>query len=177
MITEHQNLYLSTHKLVNLIMEFEEKQYLGYNKFNLFIRLFIALGAFGSYFVSESNVKDETADLFLFIGLGILVISLLSFFVLHLKTQIFGNILELDGFWTTRKVKIDLNNIVKCETLKYSKMLFNRPVYNLHLRGKIKFFTHGNWAVELTDKDGLKYKVGSQRYKELNQLINQKITN
>ena len=50
-------------------MEFEEKQYLGYNKFNLFIRLFIALGAFGSYFVSESNVKDETADLFLFIGL------------------------------------------------------------------------------------------------------------
>ena len=86
------------------------------------------------------------------------MISLLSFFVLHLKTQIFGNILELDGFWTTRKVKIDLNNIVKYETLKYSKMLFNRPVYNLHLRGKIKFFTHGNWAVELTDKDGLKYK-------------------
>jgi len=156
-------------------MEFEEKQYLGYNKFNLFIRLFIALGAFGSYFVSDS--KDETANLFLFIGLGILLLSVLSFFVLHLKTQVFGNILELDGFWTTRKVKIDLNNIVKCETLKYSKILFNRPVYNLHVRGKVKYFTHGNWAVEITDKDGLKYRVGSQRIKELNKLINEKITN
>lgn len=156
-------------------MEFEEKQYLGYNKINLFIRLFIALGAFGSYFVSDS--KDETANLFLFIGLGILLISVLSFFVLHLKTQIFGNTLELDGFWTTRKVKVDLNNIVKCETLKYSKILFNRPVYNLHVRGKIKYFTHGNWAVELTDKDGLRYRVGSQRFKELSKLINEKITN
>lgn len=157
------------------MMEFEEKQYLGYNKINLFIRLFIALGAFGSYFVSDS--KDETANLFLFIGLGILLISVLSFFVLHLKTQIFGNTLELDGFWTTRKVKVDLNNIVKCETLKYSKILFNRPVYNLHVRGKIKYFTHGNWAVELTDKDGLRYRVGSQRFKELSKLINEKITN
>ena len=156
-------------------MEFEEKQYLGYNKFNLFIRLFIALGAFGSYFVSDS--KDETANLFLFIGLGILLLSVLSFFVLHLKTQVFGNILELDGFWTTRKVKIDLNNIVKCETLKYSKILFNRPVYNLHVRGKVKYFTYGNWAVEITDKDGLRYRVGSQRIKELNKLINEKITN
>jgi hypothetical protein len=156
-------------------MDFEEKQYLGYNKINLFIRLFIALGAFGSYFVSDS--KDETANLFLFIGFGILLISVLSFFVLHLKTQIFGNVLELDGFWTTRKVKVDLNNIVKCETLKYSKILFNRPVYNLHVRGKIKYFTHGNWAVELTDKDGLRYRVGSQRFKELSKLINEKITN
>jgi hypothetical protein len=83
----------------------------------------------------------------------------------------------LDGFWTTRKVKVDLNNIVKCETLKYSKILFNRPVYNLHVRGKIKYFTHGNWAVELTDKDGLRYRVGSQRFKELSKLINEKITN
>jgi hypothetical protein len=156
-------------------MDFEEKQYLGYNKINLFIRLFIALGAFGSYFVSDS--KDETANLFLFIGFGILLISVLSFFVLHLKTQIFGNVLELDGFWTTRKVKVDLNNIVKCETLKYSKILFNRPVYNLHVRGKIKYFTHGNWAVELTDKDGLRYRVGSQRFKELSKLINEKIKN
>ena len=156
-------------------MDFEEKQYLGYNKFNLFIRLFIALGAFMSYFASDS--KDETSNLFLVIGLGILLISLLSFFVLHLKTQLRGDILELDGFWTTRKVKIDLKNIVKSEVVKYSKILFNRPVYNLHIRGKVKYFTHGNYAVELTDKDGLRYRIGSQRFEELNGLINEKIVN
>jgi len=156
-------------------MDFEEKQYLGYNKFNLFIRLFIALGAFVSYSVSDS--KDETSNLFLIIGLAILVISVLSFFVLHLKTQVRGDIVELDGFWTTRKVKIDLKNIVKSEVVKYSKILFNRPVYNLHIRGKVKFFTHGNYAVELTDKDGLRYRVGSQRFEELNGIIQEKIVN
>lgn len=156
-------------------MEFEEKQYLGYNKFNLFIRLFIALGAFGSYFVSDA--KDETSNLFLIVGLAILGISLISFFVLHLKTQVRDHILELDGFWTTRKVKVDLKNIVKTEVVKYSKILFNRPVYNLHIRGKIKYFTHGNYAVELTDKDGLRYRIGSQRFDELNDLINEKIVN
>lgn len=156
-------------------MDFEEKQYLGYNKFNLFIRLFIALGAFVSYFVSDS--KDETSNLFLIIGLAILVISVLSFFVLHLKTQVRSDFVELDGFWTTRKVKIDLKNIVKSEVVKYSKILFNRPVYNLHIRGKVKFFTHGNYAVELTDKDGLRYRIGSQRFEELNGIIQEKIVN
>ncbi len=154
-------------------MEYEEKQYLGYNKFNLFIRLFIALGAFGSYFVSDS--KDETSNLFLIVGLGILMLSLISFFVLHLKTQVRGDVLELDGFWTTRKVKIDLKNIDTVEVVKYSKILFNRPVYNLHIRGKVKYFTHGNYAVELTDKDGLRYRIGSQRFEELNALIKEKI--
>lgn len=156
-------------------MEFEEKQYLGYNKFNLFIRLFISLGAFSSYFVSDP--KDETSNLFLIIGLSILILSVLSFFVLHLKTQLRGNILELDGFWTTRKVKVDLNNIVKCEVVKYSKILFNRPVYNLHIRGKVKYFTYGNYAVELTDKDGLRYRIGSQRFEEFNLLVKEKISN
>jgi len=154
-------------------MEFEEKQYLGYNKFNLFIRLFIALGAFGSYFVSDS--KDETANLFLIIGLSILLLSLISFFVLHLKTQVKGDCLELDGFWTTRKVKVDLKNINKVEVVKYSKILFNRPVYNLHIKGKVKYFTHGNYAVELTDKEGLRYRIGSQRYEELKLLVMEKI--
>lgn len=154
-------------------MEFEEKQYLGYNKFNLFIRLFIALGSFVSYFVSDA--KDQTAELFLIIGFAILTISVLSFFVLHLKTSVSKDFLILDGFWTTRKIKIDLSNVTKCEVVKYSKILFNRPVYNLHIRGKVKFFTHGNNAIQLTDKDGLKYKIGSQRFEELNALINKKI--
>jgi hypothetical protein len=45
------------------------------------------------------------------------------------------------------------------------------------MRGKVKFFTHGNLAVELTDNDGLIYRIGSQRFEELNSLINEKIIN
>ena len=48
-------------------------------------------------------------------------------------------------------------------------------MYNLHIRGKVKYFTHGNYAVELTDKDGLRYRIGSQRFEELNALIKEKI--
>lgn len=154
---------------------FSEKQYLGYNKFNLFIRLIIAIACISSYYTSEEG--HETADLFLIIGISVLTVSVLLFFVLHIKTKVEGNNLELDGFWTARKVKIDLNNIVKSEVVKYSKILFNRPVYNLHIRGRVKFFTHGNLAVELTDKDGLRYRIGSQRFEELNEIIQEKIVN
>jgi hypothetical protein len=154
-------------------VQFHEKQYLGNNKFNLFIRLIIATACISSYYSSDEF--DETAGLFLIIGIAVLVVSVALFLVLHIKTEVIDDNLILDGFWTTRKVKIDLKNIVKTDVVKYSKILFNRPVYNLHLRGRVKFFTHGNWAVELTDKDGLIYRVGSQRFEELNKIIKEKI--
>ena len=68
-------------------------------------------------------------------------------------------------------MKIDLKNIERCEKVRYSKFMLNRAVYNLHLKGRIKFFTSGTWAVELTDKEGLKYKIGTQRPDELEQKI------
>jgi|TARA_B100000795_G_scaffold248918_1_gene216068 hypothetical protein len=154
-------------------IKFQEKQYLGNNKFNLFIRLIIAVACIGSYY--SSDPLDDTAALFLIIGISVLVVSVILFLILHIKSEVVGDNLILDGFWTTRKVKIDLNNIVKTEVVKYSKILFNRPVYNLHIRGRVKFFTHGNWAVELTDKEGLRYLVGSQRVEELNEVIKGKI--
>ena len=153
-------------------VRFHEKQYLGNNKFNLFIRLIIATACISSYY-SAKNV--EFSNLFLIIGISVLVVSVALFMVLHIKTEIVDDSLILDGFWTTRKVKIDLNNIVKTEVVKYSKILFNRPVYNLHIRGTVKFFTHGNLAVEVSDKDGLVYRIGSQRFEELNKIIKEKI--
>lgn len=150
---------------------YEEKQYLGYNLFNLLLRTVIAAGCLISYFFSTTSIIDDSSDLFLILGISVLFISVLLFFVLHLKTEVVGGFLILNGFWTTRKVKIDLNNIVSCEKVRYSKLLLNRPIYNLHLKGKIKFYTHGNWAVELTDKEGLKYRIGSQRPDELCEVI------
>jgi len=148
--------------------QFEEKQYLGYNQFNLLVRVIIAGGCLASYFLADaSSTIDDSSALFLILGISVLVISLLLFFVLHIKTEIKDDFLLLSGFWTTRMVKIDLKNIESCEEVKYSKFMLNRAVYNLHLKGKIKFFTSGSRAVELTDKEGLKYRIGTQRAAEL----------
>lgn len=151
---------------------FEEKQYLGYNQFNLLVRLILAVGCLGSYFATDASKFDDTSNLFLILGISVLVISIFLFFVPHIKTEVIGTNLVLSGFWTTRIVKIDLENIETCEKVKYSKVILNRAVYNLHLKGKVKFFTHGKWAVELTDKEGLKYRIGSQRADMLCEHIN-----
>ena len=157
--------------------QFEEKQYLGYNQFNLLLRVIIAAGCLMSYFLADAvSVVDDSSDLFLILGISVLVISLLLFFVLHIKTELKDDFIILSGFWTTRMVKIDLKNIETCEKVRYSKIMLNRPIYNLHLKGKIKFFTHGSWAVELTDKEGLKYRIGTQRpdefIKQIEKVIN-----
>ena len=152
---------------------FEEKQYLGYNKFNLSIRSTVAVFCFLSAFYADPN--DPNAELFLVIGVLIMVLSVALIFVLHLHTSLDNNSLEISGFWNSRKVKVDLVNIVACEKARYSKFLLNRPVYNLHFKGKIRFFTRGNDAVRLIDKDGLIYVIGSQRAEELSLIINKEI--
>ncbi len=150
---------------------FEEKQYLGYNQFNLIIRLLIAAGCLFSYFLSETTTTDSSSDLFLILGISVLFISVLLFLVPHIKTEIKDGYVIMNGFWTTRLVKLDLKNIKSCEKVKYSKFMLSRPVYNLHLKGNIKFFTQGVWAVELTDAEGLKYRIGTQRPDELKEVI------
>jgi hypothetical protein len=59
--------------------------------------------------------------------------------------------------------------------VQYSKLLLNRPIYNLHVRGKIKFYTHGKYALKLVDKHGLIYLIGTQKSDKLQKIINNKI--
>src|SRR5437016_6241728 len=140
---------------------FEEKQYLGYNSLSLMRRLLLALFCFAVYWWKIHNAMN--GDLFFWLGMSIIGISVLLLFVLHLKISVYRNSIVLDGLWTTRKVKIDLGNIVKVERTKYSKYHFNNPVFNLHLRGTVRFYTGGNDAVEITDRDGLPYCFGHHR--------------
>ena len=171
---------------------FEEKQYIGFNKWSIIWRTIIALFCFILYYWSEnpkplevanaielpsSPVGQDSGQLFFLMGTVLMLLSVILIFVLHLHTKIIGSNLILDGLWTSRKVKIDLNNIVEAKKVKYSRYLLNRPVYNLHFKNKIRFFTQGNFAVEITDKDGLKYRIGTQRADELTSLINQIIIN
>jgi hypothetical protein len=144
---------------------FEEKQYLGFNKYTVISRLSLALVCFLYYYINSG--KTRTADLFLILGAIIVLISVILLFVLHLHTKVYPDSIVLEGFWTTRKVKISLKDIVGIEQVDYDPFFFNSPVYHLHKKGTIRFYTRGDRAVKLTDKDGLIYLIGSQNPAEL----------
>ena len=148
---------------------YEEKQYLGYNRLSMLRRLLLAVFCFAVYWWKIHN--GENGDLFFWLGIGIVVISMILMFVLHLKISVYKNSLIIDGLWTTRKVKIDLGSIVKIERKKYSRYKLNNPVFNLHLKGKIRFYTGGSEAIQITDRDGLPYRIGTQRPAELERIL------
>lgn len=148
---------------------FQEKQYLGYNKYSLIRRMVLTLFCFAAYWWTEH--RGQKGDLFFLVGVTILFVSMVSMFVLHLKTTVYAHCIVLDGLWTTRKVKIDLDNIIKVERMRYSKYHLNNPVYNLHLKGTVRFYTGGKLAVNITDQDGLHYRIGTQRPEELEKIL------
>ena len=153
--------------------DFIEKQYLGLNKMSLTRRLSLAIFCFIAFYWRESH--DKSGELYFFIGIAIIIISMILFFILHFSTQVKNGSIILDGLWTSRKVRIDTASIVSARKVKYSKYFLNRSVYNLHLKGKIRFYTRGVDAVELTDKDGLIYIIGSQKAEELERAIQEKL--
>lgn len=152
---------------------FMEKQYLGREWIPISIRLVMTIFCFVIYFFTGD--RERNSDLLLVVGFGILIISVLMGFLLHFRTRVQNKSLMLDGLWTTRLVKIDLNSIVKVEKGTYSRYFFNNPVYNLHKKGTIRFYTSGNDAIHLTDRDGLVYIIGSQRVNELERAIRQEM--
>ena len=147
---------------------FEESQYLGNNRLSFLRRMVLALFCFLSYYLSENSEEAVgSGNLLFFLGLAILVVSAVLVFIVHFRTRVIAGSIILDGLWTTRKVKIDLTSIVSVNLIKYSNFFYNRSVYNLHSKGKIRFYTRGKYCVELVDRDGLKYLIGSQKSSEL----------
>jgi len=143
---------------------FIEKQYLGREWIPITIRLVLAMFCFAAYFFTDE--RERNGDLLLVVGFAIITISILMGFLLHFRTRVINKSILVDGLWTTRLVKIDLNSIVKVEKGSYSRYLFNNPVYNLHKSGTIRFYTAGSDAIHLTDRDGLLYIIGSQHANE-----------
>jgi hypothetical protein len=148
---------------------FIEKQYLGRDYSRISVRLVMALFCFAAYFITER--REQNADLFLVVGCGIVIASVIMIFLLHFKTTVNNKSIVLDGLWTTKMVKIDLNSIVKVERTPYSSYIINNPVYNLHQKGTVRFYAGGKDAVRLTDRDGLRYIIGTQCPTELEQSI------
>ena len=170
---------------------FEEKQYMGLNRQSVLRRMVLAFFCFVAYYWSENPkpvdvsvvhigsypVQDipNSGELFFLMGIAILVLSTAMIFILHIKTKVTESSIIVDGLWTARKVKINLTNISSAEKVAIDRYFFNRPAYNLHHKGIITFYTTGNEAVELTDKEGLKYRIGSQKATELLNTINTQI--
>jgi hypothetical protein len=156
---------------------------MGHNRFSIVIRSILAIFCFLGYYWSQNpkpvqvsffrigsypieNV-NESGVVFFILGLSILAFSAGLTYVLHIHTKVASGALILDGFWTARKVKVELSTIVAIRKSRYKKNIFRRAVYNLHNRGTIRFYTSGEDFVELTDNSGLVYRIGSQKVEEL----------
>jgi hypothetical protein len=154
---------------------FVEKQYLGREWIPVTIRLVLAIFCFAAYTFNFFTNAQDKADILALVGFAIIIISIIMGFLLHFRTRIQNKSILLDGLWTTRLVKIDLNSIAKVEKGIYSKYLLNNPVYNLHTKGSIRFFASGKEAIFLTDRDGLVYIIGSQHANEFLRAIQEEM--
>ncbi|MDB5130236.1 hypothetical protein [Mucilaginibacter sp.] len=152
---------------------FIEKQYLGREWIPITIRLVLAMFCFAAYFFTDE--RERNGDLLAIVGFVIIIISIIMGFLLHFSTRVINKSVLLDGLWSTRRVKIDLNSIVKVEKGSYSRYLFNNPVYNLHTKGTIRFYAAGTDAIHLTDRDGLVYIIGSQHANEFLRAIKEEM--
>lgn len=152
---------------------FLEKQYIGRDYIRIAIRLVMAAFCFGVY-VYERD-RDNTVDLFLVVGFGIIGVSIALLFLIQYKTIVENKMVILSGLWTAKKVKIDLNHIVSVKKSDYSNFIFNNPVYNLHKKGTIRFYSSGKDAIILTDRDGLEYFIGTQRPNEMYLVIKEEM--
>ncbi len=166
---------------------------MGHNRLSIVIRSLLTLFCFVAYYWSENpkpvqvsifkigsypieNI-NESGLIFFIIGICILVFSTGLTYVLHIQTTVYNGFLILDGFWTARKVKIDLKNIVSIRRSRYKKNMLRRAVYNLHNKGVIRFYTSGEEFIELIDNDGFTYRIGSQKTPELFKVLKKQINN
>lgn len=172
---------------------FEEKQYMGHNRLSILIRSIITLFCFIAYYWSENpkpvrlsfvsigsypiqNINNS-GIIFFIIGICLLMFSTGLTYILHIQTKVYNEYMTLDGFWTARKVKIDLKNIISVRKSRYKKNVLRRAVYNLHNNGIIRFYTSGEEFIELIDNDGFTYRIGSQKALELYKTLKKQIYN
>ncbi len=148
---------------------FVENQYMGRDRIWLSVRLVLALFCFVAFYINIDREVDS--QLFFIAGAAIVVVSIIMMYMLHYRILVAPGSLLISGLWTSRLVKVDLHGIVSVEQKPYSKFFINNPVYNLHQRGKVRFYAGGKDAVWLTDRDGLTYVIGTQRAAELERAI------
>jgi hypothetical protein len=148
---------------------YEEKQYLGFNRLSQLRRLLLMLFSFGIYWWKKMQGKN--ADLFFWLGVSIIIVSILLLFVLHIRIRVYKTFLEIKGLWTGKPVVIQLKDIRKIVRMPYSKYHLNNPVFNLKWKNEVKFYTDGTEAIEITDEKGLPTRIGSHAPGDLESVL------
>ncbi|MFM8433052.1 MAG: hypothetical protein ACKOA1_09670 [Bacteroidota bacterium] len=148
---------------------YEEKQYLGYNRLSQLRRLLLMLFCFGVYWWKKMNGRN--GDLFFWLGVGIIIVSILLLFVLHIRIRLYRDRLELGGLWSGKPVVIPVKDIRKVVRTRYSKYHLNNPVFNLKWRNEVRFYTDGTEAIEVVDEKGTPFRIGSHSAGQLEQLL------
>ncbi|HQQ94468.1 MAG TPA: hypothetical protein PLQ93_07930 [Bacteroidia bacterium] len=170
---------------------FEEKQFLGHNPKGIVIRSLLTLFCFMAYFWSENpnpvqvsfisigsypiRAINYSGLVFFILGVSIMLFSTVLVFVKHTHVRVYTDHLIIEGFWTSRMVKIDIRDLTRLRRSRYKRNGLRRAVYNLHNLSIIRFHTKGEEFVELTDQKGFVYRIGSQRSRELHKIIEQQM--
>lgn len=177
--------------MTNIELVYEEKQYLGHNRLSIVIRTLLTLFCFIGYYWSENPKPAQVAFfkigsypiqnisqsglVFFILGIIILLMSAALTYVLHIHTKVYKGYIVMDGFWTSRKIKIDLKTIVSVKKGRFKKNILRRTSYNLHNLGIVRFYNSGEGFVELSDNKGFVYKIGSQRPVELYRVLKKEL--
>jgi len=164
---------------------------MGHNRLSIIWRTILALFCFVGYYWSENPKPVQVSiirigsypavdlpnsgTVFFLLGIFILVLSVALTYVQHTSIRVYNDYLLIDGFWTARRIKINLHSIIHIRKSKYKKHIFRRAVYNLHSKGVIRFYTSGRDFVEMTDDSGFTYRIGTQRAPELYSLLKKQI--
>ena len=168
-------------------VKFEEQQYHGLNRHSIVRRLLLSVFCFVAYYWSE-NPKPVDVDvvnihigeypgdvrygeLFFLLGIALLALSVILLFVPHFKTQVTDSEVILNGKFPPRVVRIPLSSVASVRKVIIRPSIFNRPVFNLKVKSRIRFYTWGNEMIEITGKDGKVFRIGTQRSTELLELL------
>jgi hypothetical protein len=166
-------------------MKFEEQQYHGLNRHSIVRRLLLAVFCFVTYYWSENpkpvvvgeiRIGEYPGDvqygtLFFVLGIAMIVLSAILLFVPHMKTQVSETEIVLHGKFPPRVVRIQLSAIKSIRKVQIRPSIFNRPVFNLLTKGRVRFYTWGNEMIEITSKEGQVYRIGTQKANELSNLL------
>lgn len=166
-------------------VKFEEQQYHGLNRHSIVRRLLLSVFCFVTYYWSENpkpvNVANihigeypgdvQYGTLFFVLGLALLALSVMLLFVPHMKVQVSETEIILHGKFPPRVVRIQLSAISSVRKIHIRPSIFNRPVFNLLTKGRVRFYTWGNEMVEITSKEGQVYRIGTQKANELRALL------
>jgi hypothetical protein len=174
---------------------FSEKQYLGMNFFSIILRTIITLFCFVAYYWSENpnpvytdigNFRigsypakeiPKSGEIFFLLGNVVLLFSVLLIFIKHIKITITDNYLMIERLWSKSLIKIDLNTINYIKKVDIENVYLQRTVFNVHKNNSIRFYTSGDEAIELVDKDNMRYSIGTAKAGEMAIVIEDFIKN